>query len=228
VTASLPAEVQAVFDQFATAELTTIDGLGQPITWPVSLSYTPGAPCIDVPHKDAPSNPLVALLFSDPAGSGLDDPPMVLVQGSAQVDDPAHFSVRPERVYVWAHGDVGRDPELYGADMEEVRSGHSEQPERYHAAPHGGASTWDARIAELGTRYPSAVLSLVAPDGFPFALRAPVQADDAARVVRIGGAPVAVPFQPGLACLTPRQDFQLRGDLVFADGGWVLIPHDVC
>jgi hypothetical protein len=36
---------------------------------------------------DARANPRVALLFSDPTGSGLEDPPMVLVQGTADVDD---------------------------------------------------------------------------------------------------------------------------------------------
>jgi hypothetical protein len=283
VTASLPPDVQAVFDRFITSELTTIDGFGQPITWAVTPYYKPGDPCIDVttglgfPQKahDARSNPLVALLFSDSAGSGLEDPPMVLVQGAAQVDDrdldanrdryaresfeklpgisklepPAalrrllgwyyariYIHVRPERVYVWPHGDISSEPRLYDAHMEEVRSGHSEEPERYHATPHGGASAWHSRIAELGTRYRTAVLSIVSPDGFPFAIRVPVHVDEAARWIRIEGAPVGVPFQAGLACLTPRaheerfgshQDFQVRGDLVFADGGWALIPHEV-
>ena len=48
MTASLPDEVQAVFDRFITTELTTIDRRGQPITWPVTPYYSPGAPCIDV------------------------------------------------------------------------------------------------------------------------------------------------------------------------------------
>ena len=85
MTGSLPAEVQAVFDRFITTELTTIDQHGQPITWPVTPYYSPGAPCIDVttglgyPKKanDARANPLVALLFSDPTGSDVPDPPMV-------------------------------------------------------------------------------------------------------------------------------------------------------
>jgi hypothetical protein len=283
VTASLPADVQAVFDRFITSELTTIDRSGQPVTWAVTPYYRPGDPCIDVttglgfPQKaqQARTNPLVALLFSDPAGSGVEDPPMVLVQGTAQVDDrdldanreryaresfeklpgvrrlepPAplrrllgwyytriYIHVRPERVYVWPRGDISSEPRLFDAHMEEVRSGHSEEPERYHATPSGGASTWHARIAQLGTRYPTAVLSLVSPDGFPFAVRVPVHVDEAARWIRIEGAPTGVPFQPGLACLTPRareerfsshQEFQLRGDLVFADGSWALIPHQV-
>ena len=95
MTASLPPEVQAVFDRFITTELTTVDRAGQPITWPVTPYYHPGEPCIDVttglgyPKKanDAQANPLVSLLFSDPTGSGLDKPPVVLVQGSAEVDD---------------------------------------------------------------------------------------------------------------------------------------------
>ena len=95
MTASLPADLQAVFDRFITTELTTISSAGQPITWPVTPYYSPGAPCIDVttglayPKKahDARANLLVSLLFSDPTGSGLDSPPMVLVQGSAEVDD---------------------------------------------------------------------------------------------------------------------------------------------
>src|ERR1700759_1626101 len=95
MTASLPAEVQAVFDRFITTELTTINRAGQPITWPVTPYYSPGDPCIDVttglgyPKKanDARANPLVSLLFSDPTGSGLQDPPMVLIQGTAAVGD---------------------------------------------------------------------------------------------------------------------------------------------
>jgi hypothetical protein len=281
VTASLPADVQAVFGRFITTELTTIDRTGQPITWPVTPYYKAGDPCIDVttglgyPKKanDARANPLVALLFSDPTGSGLVDPPMVLVQGAAEVDDsnleanreryarevveklPAtaklqppeplrrfmawyytriYIHVRPERVYVWPRGDIAHGPELYGAHMEEVRSGHSEEPERFHAGPEGGASTWHPRIKELGTRHATAVLSIVSPDGFPFAVRVPVHVDEAARWIRIAGAPVGTPFQPGRACLTAhrhgkqfgwQQNFQVRGDLAFVEGSWALIPH---
>ena len=283
MTASLPADIQAVFDRFITSELTTVDGFGQPITWPVAPYYRPGAPCIDVttglgfPQKanDARLNPLVALLFSDPAGSGLAHPPMVLVQGSAEVDDndleanleryaresleklpgvsgreppPAlkrllgwyyariYIHVRPERVYVWPEGEITREPQLYDAHMEEVRSGHSEEPDRFHAAPEGGTSSWHRRIGELGTRYPTAVLSIVCPDGFPFSVRVPVHVDEASRWIRIEGAPAGVPLEPGRACLTPHaqderfnshQDFQVRGDLVRAEGGWALIPHEV-
>jgi hypothetical protein len=281
VTASLPPDVQDVFDRFVTTELTTIDRRGQPITWPVTPYYRRGEPCIDVttglgfPKKanDARDNPLVALLFSDSTGSGLRDSPMVLVQGCADVDDrdleanrqrysresveklPSlaklsppdavrrflawyytriYIHVRPERVYVWAEGDIARDPELYGSHMEEVRSGHSEEPERDHADPEGGISAWHPRLAELGTLHPTAVLSIVSPDGFPFAVRVPVHIDEAARWIRVDGVPIGFPLRPGLACLTAhvhnptftwQQNFHVRGDLVFVDGTWALIPH---
>jgi hypothetical protein len=95
MTGSLPADVQQVFERFITTELTTIDKSGQPITWPVTPYYRPGAGAIDLttgigyPKKadDAARNPHVALLFSDPTGSKLETPCAVLVQGTAQVDD---------------------------------------------------------------------------------------------------------------------------------------------
>jgi hypothetical protein len=280
VTASLPDDVQAVFDRFVTTEMTTVDRAGQPITWPVTPYYRPGDPCIDVttglgyPKKadDARMNPLVALLFSDPAGSGLSDPPTVLVQGSADVDDrdleanreryahesieklPAlgkfqppepvkrrflgwyytriYIHIRPERIYVWRTADT--EPELFDAHMEEVRSGHSEEPARFHADPEGGATAWHPRLNELGTTYPTAVLSIVCPDGFPFAMRVRARAHQADRMIRIDDPPEGAPLQPGLACLTAHsydedaatmQNFQVRGDLVLREGCWELIPH---
>jgi hypothetical protein len=279
VTASLPSDVQAVFDRFVTTELTTIDRHGQPITWPVTPYYELGAPCIDVttglgyPKKanDARANPMVALLFSDPTGSGLTDPPMVLIQGSAQVDDadleanhqryvresaiklpataklqppPAvqkrllwyyarlYLHIRPERVYVWRA--ATEEPEVFGSHMEEVRSGHSEEPAADRLEPRGGATKWDERILELGDRYPTAVLSIISPDGFPYAVRVPIEVDRQAQQIRLMQTPGGVPLQPGLACLTAHQhneqftwqtNFQVRGDLISHEGGWALAPH---
>ena len=225
MTASLPSDVQAVFDRFITTELTTVDRAGQPITWPVTPYYRAGDPCIDVttglgyPKKadDARANPFVSLLFSDPTGSGLDDPPMVLVQGSAEVDDHdleanrerytresveklpgiarwdppdpvkrflswyftrIYIHVRPERVYVWE--DARTEPQLFDAHMEEVRSGHSRSPTGSTQLPRAGEHV-APRLQELGTSHATAVLSIVSPDGFPFAIRAPVQVDEANR-----------------------------------------------
>jgi hypothetical protein len=281
MTGSLPSDVQAVFDRFLTSELTTVDRRGQPITWPLTPYYTPGGRHISVttglgyPKKadDAAANPKVSLLFSDPTGSGLTDAPMVLVQGTAEVDDRdlaanreryvresveklpgikkllppkairgyldwyftrIYVHVRPERVYVWPGGDATRVPELYDTRLEEVRSGHSEEPEAPHERPEGGVPAWHPRIEELGTRYPTAVISLVAPDGFPFSVRVPVNVDEPARCVRLLAEPEGVPLQPGLGCLvahrhdqtfTTQSNFQVRGDVEQDEHGWRIVPH---
>ncbi|MBA3262582.1 MAG: pyridoxamine 5'-phosphate oxidase family protein [Thermoleophilaceae bacterium] len=281
MTATLPTGVQQVFDRFITTEFTTVDRRGQPITWPLTPYYRPGDPCIDVttglgyPKKanDARANPKVAMLFSDPTGSGLESASQVLVQGTADVDDrdldanrerykreiveklPAtqsemppkvferfigwyltriYIHVRPERIYVWSDGAPAREPQLFDAHMEEVRSGHPEEPEVAHPEIAGGATAWDDRMDELGAGYPEAVVSLVAPDGFPFSVRLPVGVDRSAQRVRLGGAPVGVPWQPGLACVTAhdhaedfkwQRNFQVRGDLVEEDGAWAIIPR---
>ena len=281
MTATLPPEVQRVFNSFITTEFSTVDSRGQPIAWPVTPYYQPGDPCIDVTTglgypkkaKDALANPKVSLLFSDPTGSGMEQSPQVLVQGTAEVDDrdlaenrerytresaeklPAfnrilppkavrgwfgwyftriYVHVRPERVYVWPDGDATKEPQLFDAHMEEVRSGHDEEPPGEHAAAEGGLAMWDPRMDELGARYPTAVLSLVAPDGFPFSLRVPISVDRSAHRIRIGAGALGLAVQPGLACITAHahhpkflweQNFQVRGDLIEEDGRWAVVPH---
>jgi hypothetical protein len=281
MTATLPPEVQQVFDRFVTTEFTTVDGAGQPITWPLTPYYRPGDPCIDVTTglgypkkaKDARANPKVAMLFSDPTGSGIEGAPHVLVQGTADVDDrdldanrerykreiveklpstqsempPKVFEpfihwyltriyihVRPERIYVWHDGDPAREPQLFDAHMEEVRSGRDEEPDAPLASAAGGDVRWDERLDELGDRYPKAVVTLVSPDGFPFSVRVPVEVDRQAKRLRLGGAPVGVPWQPGPACLVAhdhppefkwQRNFQVRGDLVEEDGAWAIVPR---
>lgn len=279
MTASLPEDVQAVFARFITTEYTTIDRAGQPITWPVTPYHDRDRGTVDVttglgyPKKadDAAANPKVALLFSDPTGCELRDPPTVLVQGTADVDDrdldhnrerysresveklpgtrdmkPPKFMerffdwyytriyvhVRPERVYVWRGGPEA-EPELFDTHMEEVRSGHNEEPEGGQAGPREREPVWDTRIDELGRRYDTAVLSIVGPDGFPLAGRVTVEPDRKARRIRVGEPPEGMPLDACLACLTAhdhapdfswQRNFQVRGDLVRDGDGWALVP----
>jgi len=281
MTGTLPPDVQDVFDRFITTEYTTIDSAGQPITWPVTPYYHRGGPQIDIttglgyPKKaeDARRNPQVALLFSDPTGSGLERPPAVLVQGTARIDDsdldanrerygresleklPAtkemmppkpvqrmfdwylkriYVGVRPERVFVWPEGDFSREPQLFGSRLDEVRSGHSEEPEVPLPQAVGGAAPWDERMRELGQRYPTAVLSLVAPDGFPISARLPISVDEAANRIRIHQTPVGMPLASCRACLTAHEhapdfrwqvNFQVRGNLIPDTDGWALVPR---
>jgi hypothetical protein len=145
-----------------------------------------------------------------------------------------YLHVRPERVYVWPDESAESEPELLDSHMEEVRSGHDEEPEAAPAGPAGRKSVWDRRIEDLGESYDSAVLSVVAPDGFPFSVRVPAVADRRGKIVRIEAEPVGAPLAPGLACLTAhahhedfawQSNFQVRGDLVEHGDGWALVPH---
>ncbi len=147
-----------------------------------------------------------------------------------------YVHVRPERVYVWAGGDPTTEPQLFDARMEEVRSGHDEEPDAELAPAEGGGMVWDERMDELGSRYPHAVVSLVAPDGFPFSVRLPISVDRAAGRVHLGAGVLGLPVQPGLACLTAhdhhpdftwQRNFQVRGDLIEDGDGWALIPHQL-
>ena len=283
MSSTLPTELQQAAERYLTSEFVTIDASGRPIVWPVTPYFRAGEGCIDVttgvgyPKKadDAARNPHVALLFSDPTGSGIAGAPMVLVQGIARVDDtdldanreryeremadklPAlhalaptgalkrffswyydriYLHVRPERVYVWAGAALDVEPTLYDAHVEEVRSGHNQEPEEGHVPPEGGMDVWDTRLDRLGREDATAVLAIVGPDGFPFAVRVPVRADADACVVHVEADPVGAPIDPGPACLcahthaedlTWQRSFQVRGDLVEQDGRLVLHPHRV-
>ena len=227
---------------------------GQPITWPVTPYYRPGAGAIDVttgigyPKKadDAAAQPAgrAAVLRPDRLRAST-MPPMVLVQGTAEVDDrdldanreryqresveklPATKKHAAAEVPAAASstgtsrastctcgpsastcGTAATSPPsrelLRRASSEEVRSGHSEEPAASHAGARGrrravGTSAWTSSA----TRYPHAVLSLVAPDGFPV-LGAGSDRGGPGRPARPARRRAAgrAARRPGLACLT--------------------------
>jgi hypothetical protein len=146
-----------------------------------------------------------------------------------------YVHVRPERVYVWPESDPSKEPQLLDAHIDEVRSGHDEEPIQERKAPSGRPAVWHPRLDGLGSRtYPTAVLSLVSPDGFPFSVRMRVRPDESAGCVRFEDDALGVPVGEGLACLTAhahapefawQNNFQVRGDFVERDGEWVFVPH---
>ena len=147
-----------------------------------------------------------------------------------------YIKVRPERVLIWPDGDLSRSPEIQDARIDEVRSGHVEDPEPTPSPPAGGDPIWDPRIDQLGTAFPTAVLSWIGPDGLPLAVRVPVATDEGERRVRIGAVPAELPLAEGAACLTAHEhapefkwqrNFQVRGRLVPDGGGWALAPRKV-
>lgn len=97
----LPAEVEAVFREFRTCEMSTLAKDGTPITWPTLPFWRPEegrfliTTSIGMPQKafNIRRNPRVSLLFSDSTASGLANPPAVLVQGDAEAPDEVAASV---------------------------------------------------------------------------------------------------------------------------------------
>jgi len=145
-----------------------------------------------------------------------------------------YVHVRPERVFLWPQGNVGSEPELHGAHLEEVRSGHAEEPVEAHGPPTPGEEPWDERMEMLGERYERAVLSWLAPDGFPLSVRLPVRPDREARSIVIEAEPAGLPLLEGRACLTAhrhhpefkwQQNLQVRGNLIRGSEGWRLQPR---
>jgi hypothetical protein len=212
MTATLPSELRDVFARSATAELITIDDGGRPHTRSVSPTYHQGGACIDIEAGYALSEPRVALLFAAAE-------PIVLVQGTARIESVLH--VQPERVYAWSEG--ASEPRLFDSHLEEVRSGHNEEPEIGHAGPEGGSGIWDERLDDVD----SALLACVAPDGFPFAARVRVDSDPDEGVLRVPEMTVGMPVGSGPACLHATDGPRVEGDLVMRGGGWVVLPHRI-
>lgn len=217
---------------------------------------------LGMPRKaeHARRNPRVALLFSDATGAGIERPSMILVQGTAVVDDDdldanraryrddtaakptgpteaprarghdwyftrIYIHVRPERVLVWRDGDCGARPDVYG---ELPRYSEGEE------GSHGGVLRPDRRIAEIGGRYDTAVLSLVTPDAYPFSVRVPMTADRRGRSIALDVEPAGAELGPARVCVTAHdhdpelrwtRNFQVRGDLVADEHGWVVVPQ---
>lgn len=98
---SIPAEVEAVFREFRTCEFSTLARDGTPITWPMLPFWRPDTgqfmttTSIGLPDKafNIRRNPRVSLLFSNATGSGLMEPPAVLVQGDATAPDVVQTSI---------------------------------------------------------------------------------------------------------------------------------------
>lgn len=99
--AELPPEIEGVFEEFRTCEMSTLARDGTPITWPtlpfwysdekrftITTSISLAQKALNVRR-----NPRVSLLFSNPTASGLENPPAVLVQGDAEAPDEIQASV---------------------------------------------------------------------------------------------------------------------------------------
>ena len=92
---SPPSILREVAERFVTCEAATLTRDGWPVTWPLTPYPGERGGAVDVstgltyPAKAERSrrDPRTALLFSDPTGSGMERPPVVVVRGLATVRD---------------------------------------------------------------------------------------------------------------------------------------------
>ena len=115
---ALPPPVVAVIHEFRVCEFSTLAKDGTPITWPLAARYLPGqsrfflTTSIGFNQKTLHirRNPHVSLLFSDPTGSGLENPSSVLVQGDAVVSDEVVTDVYGVAEDYWRDSIFRRQP----------------------------------------------------------------------------------------------------------------------
>lgn len=105
-TAAMSPEPSAlqIIENFRTCELTTMSRDGSPQTWPICPLLLPDGrflicTSIGLPQKafNIRRNPKVSMLFSEPTGSGFDNPGAVLVQGDAIAEDRIIADLRENR-----------------------------------------------------------------------------------------------------------------------------------
>jgi Pyridoxamine 5'-phosphate oxidase len=97
---ALPAALEAVFNEFRTCECTTLARDGTPLTWPITALFEAETrrflltTSIGFPHKalNIRRDRRISLLYSNPTGSGLLNPPAVLVQGEARAAETVEVS----------------------------------------------------------------------------------------------------------------------------------------
>lgn len=97
---ALPDAVVRAFRAYRTCEFSTVARDGTPVTWPTVAIFQPDegrfivGTSIGQNRKalNVRREPRVALLFSDPTGSGQTDPPTVLVQGIAECPEELFVS----------------------------------------------------------------------------------------------------------------------------------------
>jgi hypothetical protein len=116
---AVPDPVLAILRDYRTCELTTLSKGGAPITWPVCARLLEDGrflltTSIGMPQKafNIRRNPKVSLLFSEPTGSGVEQPGVVLVQGDATAEDRivTDMSERPELEAYFVENIFSRQP----------------------------------------------------------------------------------------------------------------------
>ncbi|SDR89335.1 Pyridoxamine 5'-phosphate oxidase [Friedmanniella luteola] len=228
-----------VLASYRTCELATVTRAGTPVAWPAVSWYDRAAgrlvltTSIALPRKafNVRRDPRVALLFSDPTGSGRADLPQVLVQGTAHCPDEIRTSPEGLETYwreLWrrqpgssGYGSTPLDRWLF--DFYYMRlvltvdpTSVTTQPPLVRPAPPRGpkpSRTDDSPYGQVARRLPGysdGVLATVTGDAPPVLRRVRPSADPTTGTLLLaGGEPVEVPDASSANLLLHRHDDQL-------------------
>jgi hypothetical protein len=248
-------DVAAVISQYRTCEFATVGRSGTPIAWPAVTLYRPDGTfvittSVGLPQKayNVRRNPKVALLFSDPTGSGLSGQPQVLVHGVATCPDTVVTSPAGLEEYwirVFERQPFGR---LYGSTpvtrwlmswyyqrlvITVAVTGVHTRP-AVSAAQLAGHQLHGKDAFAVAARhlrgYSSAVLATVDETGSPWLLRCRPEVDsnsgvlllDAPSGERLRAGPASLLCHGHDARLWNLRSFVAVGELEERDGRWAL------
>lgn len=135
------------------------------------------------------------------------------------------MTITPRRLLWWPQRDFGRAPQVL--ELAPVAARPAVAP-----GPRPAFEEWPALLRQLA-QYPSAVVTGLDAQGYPFSVRCAPQPDAASRTLRLDLPPDA-PIQAGpagLLChshddrLWNQTSFGLRGTLARDERGWLIEPH---
>ncbi|MEU8591185.1 pyridoxamine 5'-phosphate oxidase family protein [Streptomyces sp. NPDC048664] len=243
-----------VLDAYRTCEFATLGRDGTPMAWPTAFRRRPDGTLLLSTSLAFAQKALnirrdgrVALLFSDPTGSGLDQPPQIFVSGRAVCPDTVMagpegaedywrmlFERQPHsRAYVSAAMRPLMDwyylRLLITVTPEEVAT----RPSAPSTPPPGPPATGTLTGAALLARFGTAVLAARDAAGAPVLARTRPLATAEGFAV---DAPPGLAVAPGPASLLVHRHDELlnhmsnavvRGELRASGDGWLLVPSAV-
>jgi Pyridoxamine 5'-phosphate oxidase len=251
-------QLTGVLDAHLTCEFSTLGRDGTPLTWPIAVLPRPDGTLLATTSVAFPQKALnirrdgrVALLFSDPTGSGLTDPPEVFVSGRASWPDEIVTSPAGVEEY-WA-----RLFERQPSSRPYVKTPINKLMDWYYfrllitiepdnvvvrepvtgvaAGPGTGPSDGGALLgADVLGRFPTAVLGAVDAAGAPLLMRTTVA--PVAGGFEVRAAPDAAVVAGPASLLVHQHDEKLSaaytalvpGRLSELGGGrWLLVPDRV-
>lgn len=245
-------------DAYRTCEFVTLGKNGTPVAWPTAVARRPDGTLLLTTSLAFAQKALnvrrdgrVALLFSDPTGSGLDPAPQVFVSGRASCPD--EIMTGPQGAEAYWRALFERQPHsraYLSPPMRRLMRWYylrlliTVEPDRVVVrSPLAEVTEPDAPAAVTGTealpgaaqlsRFPTAVLAARDASGAPLLARTRPRPTPAGYLVEV---PADCPVERGPATLlVHRHDERLnrmynasvRGDLRRTTAGWTLVPAAV-